>query len=108
MPEIEAPGNIDNTKRDDGNAEDKPYEKARAKLDFQETLWFYRVRISFLLSASVATFGVVLIYVLNLVLPEHWRWLNEQDMSLLKDLSISIVVGLLMSATTAYFFRRKE
>ena len=37
---------------------------------------------------------VVLAYVLNITLPEERRWLEEEDLSRLSDLTISIVAGV--------------
>jgi len=106
MPEIKAPDDINQVEvRVEDTKEDEPYKKELAKMSFHEKRWFYGVRVGSLIFVCAATFVVVSIYVAHLVLPTGCRWLDAQDMSSLKDLSISITVGLLMSATTTYFFR---
>ena len=37
---------------------------------------------------------IVTAYVINLVLPEKWRWLSPSDLDHLKDLTISILSGV--------------
>ena len=54
-------------------AEDEPYKSEQAQLDFREKRWFYRVRVGFLLTATLATLGIVLTYILNIALPEKYR-----------------------------------
>lgn len=87
---------------------ERPFTRERQRMSFREDVWFYWVRVGFLLFASLATLGVVSIYMLHLVIPVEWRWLCDSDMTRLKDLSLTIIVGLLMSVTTTYFFRKKR
>lgn len=111
MPDIRDPIGEDGTNdRDcgDTNADvDEEIGQKRRKRDFQEETWFYRVRVGFLLTVSCACVGVVLCYLWHLVAPEHLRWLSPENISALKDLALSIIVGLSMTMLTTYFFKRK-
>lgn len=86
---------------------DKPYGKERAKLSYHEDRWFFWVRVIFLLVASLGTLSVVLVYLWHLAGPLSARWLPDADIIKLKDLAITIIVGLVMSVTTTYFFKKK-
>lgn len=82
------------------------YSVERKKMSFKEERWFYFVRVGFLVVSSVLTFFVVVIYMWHLLGPSSYRWLCSDDLVKLKDLAITIIVGLLMSTTTTYFFKR--
>lgn len=83
------------------------YEPKRRQLNFKEENWFYRVRVAFLIIVSSFTLGIIFCYLWHLVAPKEWRWLEDIKESGLKDLALSIIVGLSMSLITTYFFKRK-
>lgn len=89
------------------NPDEIAFAKERQKMSFQEEKWFYWVRVSFLLMISILTFSTVFIYLLHLFLPTYWRWLSSEDIAQVRDLAITIIVGLTMSTTTTYFFKKK-
>lgn len=100
------PPDIDENKEADASADPDTYQCARDKMSFKEEVWFYCVRVAFLVISAVLTFSVVAVYMWHVVGPEKWRWLCDSDLTRLKDLAITIIVGLLMSTTTTYFFKR--
>lgn len=98
MPKIKPPEGIEGNSDAPSDADiEKPFVKERQRMSFREDVWFYWVRVGFLLFASLATLGVITVYMLHLVMPADWRWLCDSDMTRLKDLSLTIIVGLLMS-----------
>lgn len=91
------------------NADDDidEYAPERRKQNFKEDTWFYYVRVGFLLVTSVGAACIVFIYLWNLLAPSSWRWLDTHNMAEIRDLAVAIIVGLSMSFTTTYFFKRK-
>ena len=79
----------------------------RKRRDFREENWFYRVRIGFLLGGAVAALVFIAVYLLHLLLPECLRWLSEPDVSRLEKAALTIIVGIVCSLATTYFFGRK-
>lgn len=75
-------------------------------MPFKEEYWFYCVRVGFLILSAFLSLAVVAVYMWHVIGPESLRWLCESDLTRLKDLAITIIVGLLMSTTTTYFFKR--
>ena len=86
---------------------DSPIEQQRKELSFREERWHYYTRILFLGIASFCTASVVLVFLFHLVAPESWRWLGADEVSRIRELAVAIIVGLVMSWTTSYFFKRK-
>lgn len=82
------------------------YQCARRRMSFREEFWFYCVRTGFLLVSALLSFAVIVVYMWHLVGPPDYRWLSQDDLIKIKDLVIAIVVGLLMSSITTYFFKR--
>lgn len=112
LPEIRDPfANCDEVENTPDNAtpeDPDEYGRKRRKMHFQEDVWLYWVRIGFLIATSLGTFGVISVYMWHLVAPANWRWLCEPDIMKLKDLAITIIVGLVMSITTSYFFKKEH
>ena len=90
-----------------GKDVDAELEEKRKRRSFREETWFYYVRIVFLGFVSVLGLVVASSYVLHLILPESWRWLSSDQLSSLKDVTISIVTGALISQVTTYFLSKK-
>jgi hypothetical protein len=87
---------------------EKPLKTRREEMSFSEERWFFYVRMSFLFFASIGSAVCVSVFLFNLFAPQRWRWLNESDLSKISDLAITIVVGLIMSGATTYFFKKKR
>ena len=90
-----------------GDEIDKELDGNRKRMAFSEERWLYRVKITFIFCFSVMGMLAVAIFLFHLVAPESWRWLTENELSKIKELTLSIIVGLIMSSSTVYFFRRK-
>lgn len=79
----------------------------RKKRDYTEENWFFWVRMFFLLGSSVASFAIIFTLFWNILAPAENRWLFDEDIKRVKDLAITIIVGLIMSFSTTYLFRKK-
>lgn len=79
----------------------------RKKRDYNEENWFFWVRMLFLLGASFVSFLIIFILFWNILMPVDWRWLCDDDLKTVKDIAVTIIVGLIMSFSTTYLFRRK-
>jgi hypothetical protein len=75
-------------------------------IENKEKVWLYRVRMSILGTTAVFTVVIVLVFLWNLIAPTSLRWLSIDDWERIKELSIAIIVGLLMSISTTYFFKK--
>ena len=107
-PEIRDPiGNDTIEASQNADADIDEYAQERRKLSFKETAWFYRVRVGFLLATSIATSCIVIIYLWHLLAPHSARWLDARNVAEIRDLAVTIIVGMSMSFTTTYFFKRK-
>lgn len=89
------------------NGEDQPFVKERAKMSFREDHWHFCVRVGLLLATAILTLLTVFTFVYHLIAPSGWHWLGSQELTRLKDIAGNIIVGLLMSSATAYYFKRK-
>jgi hypothetical protein len=81
---------------------DRPFDP-----DAAEAIWLYRTRIFFLAIASLCTAATILIYLWHLLIPAELRWLAPSDLARIEGLAVTIIVGLVMSGATAYFFKKK-
>jgi hypothetical protein len=87
---------------------DKPLEYKRKELFFKEELWFYYVRVFFLLLSAICSATVVVIFLFHLTMPERFRWLDGNELERIRELALTIIVGLVMSGSTTYFFKKKS
>ena len=90
----------------DSSADPDEYGTKRRSMHFKEEVWFYWVRVGFLIVSAFGSFSVVLVYMWHLIGPSSCRWLCENELTKLKELALTIIVGLLMSVTTTYFFKK--
>ena len=88
--------------------QDVPFHVERQKMSYQEDQWFFWVRVGFLVFSSFLTVAVVTIFLWHLVAPSPARWLPEADLAKIKDVALAIIVGLVMSGATTYFFKKKK
>ena len=111
MTQINLPPDIqetDDVSSSGNDIVDSPIEQRRKELSFKEERWLYRTRIFFLGLASFCTALVIVIFLWHMVAVERWRWLSADEVSRIKELAVTIVVGLVMSGATTYFFKRKS
>jgi hypothetical protein len=106
MPEIMLHPDIHDTPDEidllDATIVDKPFDVDRA-----EAIWLYRTRIFFLALASFCSAATIVAYLWHLLVPAKWRWLASNDLARIEGLAITIIVGLVMSGATTYFFKKK-
>lgn len=111
MPEILDPIKSEPSKAKTGKDQNKDVDELAVKrefMTFREEVWFYWVRVIILVAAAFGTIGVVGVYMWHIVGPASCRWLCDTDLTKLKDLAITVVVGMLMSVATTYFFRKNN
>ncbi len=95
----------------DGDCEadkDTPLADQKAAIQANEEKWLYWVRLFFLILAVLITSSVVLIYLWHLCAPECLRWLKVADLTKIKDLATTIIVGLVLSISTTFFFKKNN
>lgn len=93
----------------DGNGKDvdAELEEKRKRRSFSEETWFYYVRIIFLGFVSCLGLAIASSYILHLILSPSCHWLTQDQLANLKDLTISIVTGAIISQVTTYFLTKK-
>jgi hypothetical protein len=107
MPRFKTQGLVEQSGSSEDNSPiEKPLKTRRDEMSFSEEKWFFKVRVSFLVLASACS--AISVFLFNILMPERWRWLSEGDLAKIKGLAITIIVGLIMSGATTYFFRRKS
>lgn len=79
----------------------------RQKRSFSEENWLYWIRIGFMLLASCLSIVIIFTLFWHILVPREWRWLEENDIMLIKDIAITIIVGILLSLGTTYLIRKK-
>jgi len=86
---------------------DKPEKDLDQEIDNREKNWLSWIRIGLTVFVAVMTVAIIAIFLFHLIAPGAWRWLTPDDINTIKGLAITLVVGLVMSGVTAYFFKRK-
>ena len=87
---------------------DEPFRQEREELSFKEECWLYRTRIFFLALASFCTASVIMTFLWHLITKPEWHWLDVVEVNSIKELAVTIIVGLVMSGATTYFFKKKS
>ena len=97
-------------KKQDGQAEaptvpsdDEDFEKQLKELEYRETSLKFSMRrmvAGFLTFCAAVILGV---FTLHLIMPESWRWLSADDLDKIKDVSITVFGGLVMSIGTLFY-----
>jgi hypothetical protein len=87
----------------DAQIVDRPFDA-----DKVEAIWLFWTRMFFLGLAAVCTAGIIVVYLLHLAISPRWRWLSPSDLTRIEGLAITIIVGLVMSGATTYFFKKKN
>ena len=87
---------------------DKALKQAKQKSDLREIITLSWIRSVFLIISPIIVLSIIIVYLLNLLLPEHYRWLLSNDLTQVKDLFISIVAGIVLSLTTSSFLKTNK
>lgn len=93
---------------DNDKIEEKHYKLQYEKMQYGEDKCFYIIRLVIVCIAVFLAFAIVIIYLIHLTCPMSWRWLCKSEVTQIKDLAISIIVGLTLSIATTYFFKMKK
>ncbi|MDR3280137.1 MAG: hypothetical protein LBT23_06470 [Synergistaceae bacterium] len=109
MPEINPVDEILEEQPRSGDKEfsDKPLDYKRRVMSFNEERWFYYVRVFFLLMSSICSAAIAIVFLFHITAPERFRWLNSNELERIRELALTIIVGLVMSGSTTYFFKKK-
>jgi len=87
-------------------ADDKIINKEKPYANEEWTLSWSRIAVIWF---GVASFIVtVFIFLWHHLAPVNLRWLSGTDLDKISTFTLSIVVGILISATTTYLFTRKK
>ena len=84
--------------------DEKAYKREQRRLALSKAIFGNRISFLFFGTLAAITLAFLVIFFLHLLAPESWRWLPAEEVESLKTLAISIMVGLLMSSITSYFF----
>jgi hypothetical protein len=79
---------------------DKPWDENEARM----LRW---IRYFFVGFGVIAFTFVVGIFLWHILATARWRWLSPSDLDRIVNLAVSIIVGLLISAMTTYFFTKR-
>jgi len=99
---VQVPDELKKEQKDATDVEirDKPWDNER--------YWLYRVRVFFLIFGASVTAIVLAVFFWHLLAPPSWRWLAIDEFDRISNFALSIVVGLLVSAMTTYFFSNRR
>ncbi len=89
-----------------GSNNDEPLAKQRKAIQAKEEKWLSNIRMIFLCLAVSITTIVLIVYFWHLCAPECVRWLDNTDLIKIKDLATTIIVGLILSISTTFFFKK--
>ena len=79
----------------------------RAAMIFREDRWLDRIRAGVMLFVSLTALAVVFTFVFHLTAPQDYRWLTNEETEYIKTLSVTIIVGLVMSGITLLFLKKR-
>ena len=85
---------------------DEELEQGRKRLSFEEDRWFHHIHTLLLVVSVFFTLAYIFVLMWHLLMPNAWRWLTMEEYLRMKDLGVSIIVGLSMSGITSYYFKR--
>ena len=99
-PRTKIPDHLIREQKDarDENIDEKPWDN--------EARWLYNIRIFFLLFGATVSSAVVAVFLWHLLVP--LRWLSPAELDKISNFALSIIVGLLISGMTTYFFSKKR
>lgn len=61
-----------------------------------------RIKLTVLLVFTLIGAIIISVYVWHLVGPERWRWLEDHEITAIKDLALSIATGVSLSLATKF------
>lgn len=82
-------------------------EDVDSRINTNEKKWQYQLRLGLSFFAVIMTVAIVGIFVFHMITPESWRWLSPEDLKNIRDLAVTIIVGLVLSVVTTNFFKKK-
>ena len=88
--------------------DEKAYNEQTRKLALSKAKFGNWVRSAFLGGLAVITLVFLFVFFWHLLAPVDMRWLPIEEVESLKSLAISIMVGLIMSSVTFYFFTNQD
>lgn len=68
---------------------------------------FHLVKMVSIYGLPLLTSAIVVVYFLNLLLPQSWRWLSPDELSGLQSLVVSVLSGVATSVAVNYFYKSK-
>ena len=102
MPRTRIPDNLRDKQQEteDENIVEGPHKGERNLLRW--------IRYYFIVLGVLCFTAVVFVFLWNLLASANHRWLSPGEMDRISNFAISIIVGLLISAMTTYFFSRRR
>lgn len=55
---------------------------------------------------SIVLILIFLVYICHIIMPIKLRWLSAEDIEKIRSIAVSIIVGIMSSLISAYFFNR--
>ena len=108
IPQIDLPVNIADDDNPDATKDiEEPFETGRRRLSYREDVWQHYLRVGLLSFAALVASLAVSIFLLHLFSPTAWRWLNDSDLTRIKELALTIIVGIIVSSGILSIFKRK-
>lgn len=84
----------------DTDVDNDAYERAEASA-------LHVVKMIALIVVPIIAAACVLIYIFHVTMPHCWRWLDEEDLSLLRSMCVSVLSGVISSLAVGYFFTKR-
>jgi len=83
-------------------------EEKLKELEYKEQWWLYRSRIFLLVFVIFMIMIVSGTFIFHLTAPDSWRWLSVEEEKHIRDMAVTTLSGLVMSAITTYFFKKEK
>lgn len=90
----------------DANPDNAAYKKVQEELEVGETKLKYSMRRKVSGFLTLCAGLVVSVYTLHLILPSEWRWLSPEQLSNIKDISLTVFGSLAMSIGALFFSKK--
>ena len=73
----------------------------------EESIVLHKIKRRAIQAFSIVVAVYVLIFLVNLLCPHSWRWLEQEELDSMKELVISILTGIASGMVSAYFWGRQ-